>query len=85
MSDDYTPTTEQVRNLWGSEGNYLPAAMAETIDGRYAEFDRWHDAEKAKWQAEALRDAAAELPRTDGGPAWRGWLLDTADIVERGE
>lgn len=47
-SDEYTPTTEQVRNDYAAKNYYRPG------DGfAGAEFDRWLGGLKAEWQAEA--------------------------------
>jgi hypothetical protein len=60
---EYIPTTGQVRDVWEGVDNDDPELRAE--------FDRWHEAEKRKWQAEALRAAAdADEERAD-------YLIDT--------
>ena len=59
-TDNYTPTTNEVRQ-----------GYAETIDALggmhlgYAQFDRWLAQERAKAKAEELRDAAESI---------RGWM-----------
>lgn len=51
---EYTPTTEQVRNFWASDGTHQPAAKSYDFTESRDEFDRWlarvrRDAAKAAW------------------------------------
>lgn len=97
MSNEYTPTTDSVRN-----------AYAERVDGNFstdadAAFDRWlaahdaaHDAEVARAAAEkALREAASALDLSAYYPerlsefhnaegAAEDWLLGRADRLAGG-
>src|SRR5690606_33857811 len=87
---EYTPTTEEVRNGWASCAFEGGAGMSDAAyeDARWederaeAQFDRWLAAEKAKWQAEALREAAAWLDSFEG-PGGRTSLHDQVgrDII----
>jgi hypothetical protein len=48
---EYTPTTEQVRQFWASDGNFQPAAKSYDYYESLLEFDRWlaaHDRETAR-------------------------------------
>jgi hypothetical protein len=96
---EYTPTTEIVRREYSiaSERLYTSARRGEF----QAEFDRWYDAEKAKWQAEALREFADDpdtfaTPPADTSPTFdRGMdygsdavlalARERADRIEKGE
>lgn len=59
MADDYTPTTDEVRDRYAravldggsSIGTYDRAMTAQAVRGEG--FDRWYEAERRKWQAEA--------------------------------
>lgn len=79
MSDQYTPTTDEVRDHWVNAG----------FEGDTDSFDRWlaeHDSEVA---AKALRDAATEMReilrfRTLGAPSDE-WLERRAASIEQAE
>lgn len=58
MSEDW-PTTKDVRAAWQVQTRRGGAGRAEKIKEAEAKFDRWLAREKAKWQAEALREAAS--------------------------
>lgn len=81
MSEPYTPTTEQVREFWASDGKHLPAAKSYERRASIAEFDRWLDQVKADARREGLAegwDEAVEMA------ADKGWLhvdavADTSD------
>lgn len=63
MADEYTPTTEQVREFWASDGQHQPAAKSFRPLESEAEFDRWlaaHDADLTARLAAALA-ANAEM------------------------
>lgn len=72
MSDEYTPTTDEVREAFNI------ACYEQTPRQSRAEFDRWYAAEKAKWQAEALREFADD-PDTFATPP-----ADTSPTFDRG-
>ena len=38
---EYTPTTEQVRTFWASDGKHQPAAKSYGHEESALEFDRW--------------------------------------------
>lgn len=87
---EYTPTTTDVDDSYVyGDSSGKPTHVLE------AEFDRWYAAEKAKWQAEALRDAAGALrpysvirqafAQDEGPRVGAYWLRDRADRIERGE
>lgn len=61
----YTPTTDEIRNVWGEFSEYggltNRTSGGSLIDARYAEFDRWLATHDRDIQAQALRDAALEL------------------------
>ena len=50
---DYTPSTDEVRELYAHE-------HPSSDDGREA-FDRWYSAERAKWEKEVLEKAVERL------------------------
>ena len=57
MVDEYTPTTDEVREFhWEA----VIAAIPSMPDPN-AQFDRWYAGERAKAKAEALREAADHL------------------------
>lgn len=58
---EYTPTTEQVRNFWASDGTHQPAAKSYDYGESRNEFDRWLARHDAEVKAEALREYAATL------------------------
>lgn len=59
---EYTPDTEAVRDAYASfwERRYGPAVWYERCQD---EFDRWLEAEKAKWQAEAWEEGHRHAQR----------------------
>ena len=65
MSDGYTPTMEQVRTFWASDGKLQPAAKSYKFAESAAEFDRavaahdWELREKIARDIEARGRAAA--------------------------
>ena len=67
--NEYTPTTEQVRDVWIDR------------DGDNRPFDRWLAVEIRKAKAEALREAAPDLNCRDDYEL----LRDSADRIERGD
>jgi len=78
---DYTPTTHALRCYYMDQG-VSPWDREQYGD----EFDRWHAAEKAKWQAEALRaaaDAMSGLPAEDWRRAYPDQHLESvADAID---
>jgi len=78
---EYTPTTEQVREVWGgfSECGGLvirPSGTSTFLDDRYAEFDRWLDRVRAEAKAEAW-DAGYIAGRGDEQNA--NWMYETSN------
>ena len=65
MSNDYTPTTDFVRMRY-LVGRCVgaPALWHSPSSDLEAEFYRWYEGEKRRWQAEALREAGAEFEAT---------------------
>jgi hypothetical protein len=63
---EHTPTTDEVRYQYGSQGY-----DSEFLEDMGLEFDRWYEAEKRRWQAEALRDVA------DSNEERADYLIDT--------
>lgn len=90
---EYTPTTRTVRKAYALY--WEPRFGTQYHEKCLAEFDHWFAAEKAKLQAEALREAAAWLDSFEG-PGGRTSLHDRvgrdlirllgerADRIERG-
>ena len=69
MSEDYTPSMDELRDAWASryDGETVSAGLEES-NGYYAEFDRAiaaHDAERAKYESrrhrQHLKEFEAEL------------------------
>ena len=69
MSEDYTPSMDELRDAWASryDGETVSAGLEES-NGYYAEFDRAisaHDAERAKYESRRhrrhLKEFEAEL------------------------
>lgn len=60
MTSKYTPTTEQVREFWASDGRHQPAAKSFGAQESADEFDRWLAAHDAEVAAKALEDARLE-------------------------
>lgn len=60
MTDENTPSTEDVRN-WFAYGS----GPRHTWDESRQDFDRWLAAHDAQVRAEALRDAADAMDNTD--------------------
>src|SRR5690606_14953717 len=90
---EYTPTTEEARNAWvccifESGGAWVSDAAYE--DARWdeeraeAQFDRWLAAEKSKWQAEALREAASGIQDWEDAQWLRARLRARAHHIEKG-
>jgi len=67
---DYTPTTEQLRDFWTSDGSYQPAAKSYDYDESVAEFNRW----LRQVKAEALEPIRALLEE--------GWLVPCGNHPE---
>lgn len=65
MTDDYTPTTEEVRGIWldamTETSEYFDALSPAEARAR---FDRWLEAHDREVADKALEDAAAHLPFT---------------------
>ena len=70
MDDVYTPTTDEIRAVWGAWGEYggLTNAPSGLMDDHYAEFDRWLAAHNATVAAVAWDMAVASLVYEDGTP-----------------
>lgn len=91
---EYTPDTEEVRNGWvccvfDSGGVWVSKAAYEDAQWNQrraeAQFDRWLAAEKAKWQAEALREAASGIQVWEDAQWLRARLRARAYHIEKGE
>lgn len=87
MSNEYTPTTEEVRDdyQWGV---HACGCCAERKESDAEAFDRWLSAERRKWQAEALRDAAGiipEFPEPDNPYSYDPWDDDSVDPTNLGD
>lgn len=85
MSDDYTPTTEQVREAFRTAVLHPDDIDLDDAPGR--EFDRWLAAHDAGIRAEALAPIRAALAghpvcdvRPDGGIPSCGWKRAVADV-----
>lgn len=69
MSNEYTPTTEQVRDLWENSLSHGCANREAKTDADWddermiAQFDRWLERVRAEAQVEALREFAEEWDR----------------------
>lgn len=77
MADEYTPTTEDVREAWAKRNALYRSTSLTSIGHRahvatnadrysaedYAEFDRWLAAHDREVAAKALREAADEVLR----------------------
>ena len=81
MADEYTPTTEDVRLVFGSDS----AGML--LDDRVAAFERWlagHDAEVREQALAPIRAALAKHPTCDVHPDGDypscGWKRAVADV-----
>lgn len=67
MSDDYTPTTDDVSEVWvhyfsrNHDAYMTGKSMGERQAEVKAKFDRWFEGEKRRWQSEALREVVDEL------------------------
>ena len=89
---EYTPTTEEVRNGWVSCAFEGGAGMSDAAyeDAQWdderaeAQFDRWLAAEKSKWQAEALREAASGIQDWEDAQWLRARLRARAHHIEKG-
>jgi hypothetical protein len=73
---DYTPTEEQVRNVWG--GFRVNAGMSYGYAD--AEFNRFI----ASVKTAALREAAENWRNNGWGHTAVTWLDDRADTIEKG-
>lgn len=76
MSDEYTPTTEEVRRHWGIAVDLHRRAE------RLAEFDAWLAEEKAKaWDEGRLAEELAWHHALDGHPVPEGEMCDECAVV----
>jgi len=71
---DYTPTTEEVREDYASGGLDLP--YSELV----AQFDRWYEAEKAKWIQQARVDAAEDV-KSKALEVWDSICVDDEILI----
>ena len=79
---EYTPTKYEVLEAWVAHTSHdLPTAYDLVEAGE--SFNRWLATEKAKWQAEALREAQDELVRRDAFTERSLRILD--ELIEKGE
>ena len=94
---NYVPNTEMVRAIYATDYYMVQVRGGHDELERAERFDRWLAAEKAKWQAEALREAVRDARAT-----WEGnwnlrdprdpdvaysvdrWLEIRADRIEKG-
>ena len=83
MSDDYTPTTDVVRDAV----TFPRRRLGEPRDMTEAEFSRWLAAHDAEIRAEALAPIRAALDghpacdvHPDDDPVSRGWKRAVADV-----
>lgn len=67
----YTPTTEQVRGFWASDGKYQPAAKSYDEQESAAEFDRWLNQVRAEAWDEGYD--AGRNPNRYGDPEFWDW------------
>lgn len=86
----YTPTTDEIRNVWGEFSEYggltNRTSGGSLIDARYAEFDRWLATHDRDIQAQALREVAERILPYSGIGLANGatrsdvsaWLTDRA-------
>lgn len=88
MSDTYTPTTEQVRRFWTTDGTHVPAAKSDDDIKAAAEFDRWlaaHDADTREQCAREVEAAVEEWPnREDYSQGARDGLTLAARLIREG-
>lgn len=89
---NYAPNTGAVRAAYAADHYMVQVRGGHDELERAERFDRWLAAEKAKWQAQALRDAARYVGTGDapveialGGADWViDWLHVRADRIEKG-
>ncbi|NWN89205.1 MAG: hypothetical protein HLX51_11810 [Micrococcaceae bacterium] len=84
---EHTPSTEYVRSAYIDHRRNMAFYQDEyppPITVRYAEFDRWYEAEIAaaeqRGSARALREAAIEISDRDGSTA-RGIIWSDRDSI----
>lgn len=91
MSDDFTPTTDDVRNYYAG---WVDERSSDSVDEAYAEFDRWLAGERARVLREAAALAARLWTRTTNLPdpddpevaySFDAWLGVLAARVEHGD
>ena len=93
---EYTPTKYEVLEAWVAHTSHDHPTAYDLVEAGES-FNRWLAAEKAKWQAGALREAVVDMRR-----AWEGswnlrdprdpevaysvdvWLDRRADRIEKG-
>ena len=59
MSENYTPSIEQLRTFWETHGTHVPAASAYLRIDRKAEFDRAIAAHDAELREQIAREIEA--------------------------
>lgn len=98
MTEQYTPTTEEVREYVEVGGEPRPweevTPESESKEAaRAAAFDRWLAAHDAQVRADALREAGDGVLRIHNGTSraseyahdYRDWLLDEAERIGGGD
>ena len=78
MSENYTPSMEQLRTFWETHGTHVPAASAYLRIDRKAEFDRAIAAHDAELREQIAREILSRLPKllADDSENEDGWLSD---------
>lgn len=76
---EYTPSTEQVRQFWASDGNFQPAAKSYDSYESLLEFDRWLNQVKAEAAFSALGRFAATIDEFGPHADVLGDLLEFMD------
>lgn len=80
MTDEYTPTVEEVRRQWNN------AVRSDLVPARSAEFDRMIAEVERAAAVKALRAAADQLPYMDNSEVVSVRRLRIrADRIEKGE
>lgn len=74
---EYTPSRSDIERAWGMRRFQHDEDAGRDVNALVysAEFRRWYESERRKWQAEALRDAATDIEFT----AADGSLIALAD------